>query len=149
MCKNFQELLVISAIPRSALFKAALCKALVYTIFFNEELILSPEDMCSNAVTHCIRTPSANNCYNAPRKISEFYDKEICMKSKNLFGTQVSMLNDTTAISCAFQEMIESKWVYYEFDRFYKLKSWNWVSQIHSQGTIFWVLLLNKYKLKK
>ena len=32
LCKNFQEHLVISASPRSALFKAALCEALVYSI---------------------------------------------------------------------------------------------------------------------
>ena len=38
------------------------------------------------------------------------YDKEICINSKNLFGTQVSMLNDRTAISCAFRELIEGYW---------------------------------------
>ena len=32
LCKNFQDFLVISTIPRSALFKAALCKAPVYRL---------------------------------------------------------------------------------------------------------------------
>ena len=30
LCKNFQEILVISTIPRSALFESPFCKALVY-----------------------------------------------------------------------------------------------------------------------
>ena len=53
--------------------------------------------MCRNAVTKKI---------NGKR----IYDKEICINSKNLFGTQVSMLNDQTAISCAFSELIEGNW---------------------------------------
>ncbi len=32
LCKNFQDFLVISAIPRSALFKAALCKVAAQVI---------------------------------------------------------------------------------------------------------------------
>ena len=53
--------------------------------------------MCRNAVTKKINGKS-------------IYDKEICINSKNLFGTQVSMLNDRTAISCAFRELIEGNW---------------------------------------